>query len=100
LADNYLRLSLIDICHAVELPEETFVELIQHDIVKPIGEQPTDWAFDITMVSIAKRAVRLQRDLELEWSAVALIEDLLQQREQLQMENESLRQRLRRFLEE
>jgi len=99
MTEHYVKFSLTEICHAVEMPEHMVIELIHHDIVQPAGEHPSEWIFDITMLSIAKRAVRLHLDLELEWSAIAVIEDLLQQREQLQMENDSLRQQLQRFLE-
>ncbi|WP_309137207.1 chaperone modulator CbpM, partial [Escherichia coli] len=42
---------------------------------------------------------RLQRELELDWQAVALVLDLLSEVEQLKDENHSLRSRLERFLE-
>ena len=97
--DHYIELTLADICQAVELPEQVFVELVKHDIVCPTGEQASEWSFDVTMVSIARRAVRLHRDLELDWPAIAVIVDLIEQRDRLQSENELLRQRLSRFLE-
>ena len=96
--DHYLELSLVDICEAVELPEQTFVELVEHGIIRPGGRQPSEWSFDLTMVSIAKRALRLHRDLDLDWAAVAVIVDLIEERDRLQAENEQLRQRLQRFL--
>lgn len=49
-------------------------------------------------MSIVRRATRLHRDLELDWAAVALVENLIEEREQLIMENEVLTQRLQRFL--
>lgn len=98
--DSQFKLTLSELCLAVELPEQTFLELVRYDIVRPEGQQPAEWAFDATMVSIAKRAVRLHRDLELDWAAIAVIEELIEQREQLQSENASLRRQLQRFLHE
>lgn len=96
--DHYIALSLDDICEAVELPEKTFVEIVEHGIISPSGELPAEWSFDLTMVSIAKRATRLHRDLELDWAAIAVILELIEERDFLKLENDALRQRLQRFL--
>jgi len=96
--DYYIDLSLDDICEAVELPQQTFVELVEHGIVRPKGELPSEWLFDLTMVSLAKRASRLHRDLDLDWAAIAIIVELVEDRELLKAENDALRQRLQRFL--
>ena len=98
--EEYLELSLTEICRAAQLPRTLFVELVEHGIVQPHGRDPEDWSFDITMVTVARRASRLHRDLELDWSAVALIVDLLAQRDRLLAENRALTQRLQRFLED
>ena len=96
--ESFLELSLTDICEAVELPEQAFLKLVEHGIIIPSGEQPSDWSFDLTMVSIAKRATRLHRDLELDWAAVAVIVELIEERNQLQSENTLLKQQIQRFL--
>lgn len=100
MTEHYFKLSLTDICLAVELPETVFVELVHHDIVRPVGAAPELWQFDTAMIDIAKRAARLHRDLELDWEAVAVVEKLIEQREQLQHENQILRRRLERLLDE
>jgi|DEB0MinimDraft_3_1074331.scaffolds.fasta_scaffold358526_1 chaperone modulatory protein CbpM len=99
MSDKPVKLNLSDICLAVELPEQVLLELVSHDIIQPQGERPSEWRFDVTMVTVVKRAVRLHRDLDLDWTAVAVIEELLEQREQLLAENAALRRRLHRFLE-
>lgn len=98
--DHNVELDLNDVCDAVELPRNTFIKMVEYGIVELRGETPTEWSFDLTMVSIARRAVRLRRDLKLNWSAVALVIELIEEREQLQAENELLNQRLQRFLQE
>lgn len=98
MIDQYITLNLDDICQAVELPEQSFVELVEHGIITPIGEFPSQWSFDLTMVSIAKRASRLHRDLELDWAAIAVIVELIEERDSLKSENDALKQRLQRFL--
>jgi chaperone modulatory protein CbpM len=98
--DNHVELTLDDMCDAVELPQQTFIKLVEHGILNPRGEQPAEWTFDLTMVSIARKATRLHRDLALNWAAVAIVVDLIEEREQLQAENEALNQQLQRFLQD
>ncbi|OGT74887.1 MAG: hypothetical protein A3H44_15335 [Gammaproteobacteria bacterium RIFCSPLOWO2_02_FULL_57_10] len=91
-------LTLVDACHTIGLESQEVFEIIEYGIITPDGESPDDWRFDVRMISTAKRALRLQRDLHLEWSAVALVIELLDEREQLRAENAMLSRRLERFL--
>lgn len=98
MAKQTVVLGLLEICQAVDLPEQLFIELVEHDIITPQGSGPEEWSFDLQMISVARRASRLQRDFDLEWSAVALLLDLLEQRDRLLADNQALRQSLERFL--
>ncbi len=91
-------LTLIDACHATGLESHLLFEIVEYGIITPQGNSPDDWLFDLHMITTAKRALRLQRDLHLEWSAIALVLELLDEREQLRAENAMLQQRLERFL--
>lgn len=93
-----VSLRLVDACHALALTSPQVLEIVAHGIVVPTGETPEDWLFDLQMISTAKRAVRLRRDLQLEWSAVALVLELVEERDRLRDENTMLRRRLQRFL--
>ncbi|MEX0617906.1 MAG: chaperone modulator CbpM [Pseudohongiellaceae bacterium] len=93
-----IKLSLRDVSFAVALPEDAVVELVEHGIVSPPGGSPSSWSFDLTMVSVVRRATRLHHDLELDWSAVAMVCELLEERDRLLEDNRRLQQRLRRFL--
>jgi len=95
---EYILLRLTEVCHELDLPREACEELVEHGIVHPEGDRPEEWAFDITMVSVIKRASRLRRDLDLDWSAVAMVVNLLEERDQLRAELEAMEQRLNRFL--
>jgi chaperone modulatory protein CbpM len=94
-----VQLTLSEVCEAVDLPQQTFVKLVELGILEPEEKKPGEWSFDLTMVSIAMRATRLRRDLNLSWDAVAIVVELIEEREQLLAENERLHQRLQRFLE-
>lgn len=93
-----IELGLMDIIDELQLSKEACVELVSCGIVKPPGSSPDEWVFDLTMVSVARRAIRLRQELELDWSAVAILINLLEERDQLRVENQTLRNRLERFL--
>ena len=93
-----IEIRLTDICNELQLSEAVCVELVSCGVVSPLGNKPDEWIFDLSMVSLVRRAIRLRRELELEWSAVAMVINLLEEREQLRSENETLQQRLDRFL--
>jgi chaperone modulatory protein CbpM len=96
--DYVMNLRLVDACHALELASTQVLEIVEHGIIIPVGETPEDWLFDLQMISTARRAMRLQRDLQLEWSAVALVLELIEERDRLRAENAMLQRQLQRFL--
>lgn len=98
MTDYYIELTLQELCDAMALPEHAGVELVELGVLQPRGAVPAEWLFDAHMVAVARRAARLHRDLELDWSAVAMVLDLLEQRERLRLENRRLHQLLSRFL--
>jgi len=95
--DFYISLTLQEVCHSAGLNSDQLLEIIEQGIIEPEGEAPEQWLFSSTMLCTARRASRLHYDLDLEWSAIALVLDLLQEKEHLQRENAMLRQRLQRF---
>ncbi|ACO76481.1 hypothetical protein AvCA_02200 [Azotobacter vinelandii CA] len=94
-----LQLTLEECCQLVEAPSASLVEMVEYGIVDPGGSAPRDWRFDSVALGRLRRAVRLQRELELDWQAVAVALDLLDEVGRLRAENESLRRRLLRFME-
>lgn len=94
-------ISCTELCSAEGVSEAFILEAIEHGIINPLeGTQMNDWVFAISEVSWFKKALRLQKDLELDWVAVALVIELLQSKESLEQENQLLRQRLERFYSE
>ena len=98
MTETSMRLRLTEVCKELEVSREACVELVELGLVQPAGDSPEEWVFDITSVSVVRRAVRLHRDLDMEWSAVALVVNLLEERDQLRAELDILQQRLHRFL--
>ena len=90
--------SFEELCYATAMSSQTVKEIINHGIIEPVGSDPDNWRFSMQMVSISKKAYRLHRDLEIDWSGIALAISLLEELEQLRDENRHLRKRLERFL--
>ncbi len=99
MTTTVVRISVSELCQQEGVSRGLLVELVQYDIARPVaGSSVDDWVFDATAAHWLKKALRLQRDLDLEWVAVATLVDLLRERERLDRENRLLRQRLGRFL--
>ncbi|MEP0177464.1 MAG: chaperone modulator CbpM [Paraglaciecola sp.] len=48
-------------------------------------------------VALVKKAARIQHDLSIDWSSIALVWQLTEEHDGLMTENKALRQRLSRF---
>jgi len=95
-----VELDMKEFCQVADMPAAYVIEIVEHGILEPQGHQPDDWLFDAYALAMARRAVKLRRDLELEWEGVALALTLLDELEASRAENRMLRQRLGRFLQE
>ena len=95
-----VELTLEEVCASTGLPTEVLVSIVEEGILEPKGSVPEEWSFDITMLSIAKRACRLNRDLDIDWGAIPLYLDMLDELERIRLENQMLKQRLQRFMQE
>ena len=92
-------LTLTEISQSVRLSADTVMTIVDCGIVEPQGAQPQQWLFEPQMVKLIQRACRLQRDLELDWPAVALALDLIEDLHQLREENQRLRRQLSRLMD-
>ncbi|MEQ8516632.1 MAG: chaperone modulator CbpM [Chromatocurvus sp.] len=98
MSTTVMRITVSELCERDGLSRSMLVQLVDHEIARPLaGESPEDWVFDISSAHWMRRAMRLRRDLDIDWIAVAMLVDLLRERESLQRENTCLRQRLDRF---
>ena len=73
MTEYHVSFTLTDVCHRLQVSESLCVELVEYGIVSPVGPRPAEWTFDLEMLSSMQRAMRLHRDLELDWSGVALV---------------------------
>ncbi len=92
-----LIITCYEVSHETGLSIDMLVEIVEHGIVEPEGDNPEQWLFPASCLCTLQRVSRLQRDLDLDWQAIALILELTDQRDQLREENAALLRRLERF---
>lgn len=98
--DTYATyLSFSEVCLQAGVAENVVVEIIEQGIVEPLGASPGEWLFSPAMLILTKKAVRLHRDLDVNWPGIALAIELLSEVEQLREQNRYLQSRLSRFVD-
>lgn len=86
--------NLDDLCRRTRLDERFVVECVEYGVAPVAGKEVLDWRFSMTAILRLQKAWRLHRDLELQISSLALVLDLLEERDQLLQEIAELRGRL------
>jgi chaperone modulatory protein CbpM len=67
-------------CHA---NADLVVTLVEHGVVTPITQSAPEWEFTPRHIARARKAARLMRDLGLNVAGVALVLDLIEERDAL-----------------
>lgn len=93
-----VELTLEEVCELADMPTEVLIMIVEEGILKPRGTSRSEWSFDTYMLCTAKRASRLHRDFDIEWSGIPLYLEMIEELEKLRSENKILKQRLGRFL--
>jgi len=83
LLDEQVYYSLMEVCQVCGSQKEWVVELVEEGILQPTGEQRREWRFPGSSVHTAMKARRLQQDLGVNLSGVALVLELLEEIESL-----------------
>jgi chaperone modulatory protein CbpM len=79
-----------EICRETGLSVDTLMEFVEYGIVEPqatiiLHTTPEQWTFTVNCLCTVQRATRLRSDLGLNWQGIALVLDLLEQRDRLQL---------------
>ena len=98
MANSGVPFSLQELCYATELPTQAVIDIVEQGIVEPQGSSPDSWVFSVQMLVVVRKAQRLNRDLGVDWSGIALALCLLEELEQLREENRRLQCRLGKFM--
>ena len=83
ILEEEIQLSLGDLSRGCAVQAVRIIELVDEGILEPQGRDPREWRFPGSSLQRARAALRLQQDLEVNLSGVALILDLLEQMEQM-----------------
>lgn len=76
-------LTLGQLCRACGVHADWIISLVEESIIEPQGGNIRLWRFSGTSLVRARSAFRLQRDLGVNLAGIALILDLLEERESL-----------------
>lgn len=99
MTETLISISFDELCQVEGLASELIIEIVEYGIVEPIDTSSTDkWLFDTSSIQWIKKALRLHQDLEIDWVAIAIVIDLMQQKDRLRQENEQLQRQLKRFI--
>jgi len=79
--DQITVLSLQELCRFSHAEEAWVIELVEHGVLTPEGDRTPDWQFQGKCIIRAKKALRLNRDLGVNAAGVALVLDLLEERD-------------------
>ena len=97
IVDESIQHSLKEVCEVCGVHAECVVEMVDADIIKPQGDHPSAWRFSALSVMRSRKALRLQRDLDINIPGIAVTLDLLDEMESLRDQVESLIQQLERL---
>lgn len=76
-------LSLSELCSFCRADEDWVVELVSYGVLEPEGSARQEWQFRGVNIVRAKKARRLYSDLGINVAGVAMVLDLLQERERI-----------------
>ncbi|MGC1505357.1 MAG: chaperone modulator CbpM [Sulfitobacter sp.] len=80
-SDIVETLTLQDLCRFCQAEETWVVELVEYGVLEPIGSTTGNWRFVGSNIVRAKKARRLKRDLGINTAGIALVLDLLEERD-------------------
>jgi chaperone modulatory protein CbpM len=84
VVEVHVSFTLAALCRASGANPDIVQALVEEGLLAPTGQGPSDWQFSGAALPRARRAIRLARDLELDWPALALVMDLLAEIDRLQ----------------
>ncbi|MCV3271483.1 chaperone modulator CbpM [Roseobacter sinensis] len=74
-------LTLPDLCRFCQVDQAWVIDLVEHGVLEPRGSTAETWHFQGKSIVRAKKASRLRRDLGINVAGVALVLDLLEERD-------------------
>lgn len=87
--------TLSELCEICGIHADMIVEMVEYGIIEPMGESQQQWLFAEPALVRTKTALRLQKDLQINLSGLALVLDLLEEVDELRDKVNSLEQLLK-----
>ena len=97
IVDETVRYGLKELCKDCGVHADCIVELVETGILQPEGDRPAQWRFSAISLVRSQKALRLQRDLEINLPGVAVALDLLEEVQALRDQVKSLKQQLEKL---
>jgi chaperone modulatory protein CbpM len=82
--DERVTFTLTEFCQACGVETELVVEMVREGVIEPAVEDEREWRFYGPSLVRAQTALRLVRDLDVNWPGAALALDLLDELDRLQ----------------
>jgi len=98
MANVTITFTVTEFCLHTGVTEEELNELVGLGVIEPYDDTAPGWQFDDRAAAVVQRALRLRRELALDWPGIAVALTLLEDNTRLRQENRLLRQRLSRFI--
>lgn len=83
LLDEQVTFSLREFCDACGVRRQMIIEMVEEGVIEPAHSGKTEWMFHGHTLVRAQRALRLVRDLDVNWPGAALALDLLDEIDRL-----------------
>ncbi|MBS0290213.1 MAG: hypothetical protein JSS07_09300 [Proteobacteria bacterium] len=83
LLDETITYTLKEITFLSDIDETIIIEMVEYGIAEPLGSTHEKWVFNSQALLRLKKAMRLHRDLHINWPGISLALDLMQERDEL-----------------
>jgi chaperone modulatory protein CbpM len=98
MVDIIRYISINELCEKESIDVSVIVEVVDYGVAKPSGGiNFSEWIFDLENAYWIKKAVKLNRQLLIDWVAVGMVIDLMKENKKLVKENSRLEGRLSRL---
>ncbi|MFT5418619.1 MAG: chaperone modulatory protein CbpM, partial [Gammaproteobacteria bacterium] len=76
LVDDSTRYALTEVCERCGVHTAIVIEMVEAGVITPVGSAPAQWRFGIQATTRLRKALRLQRDLDINLAGIALALDI------------------------
>jgi chaperone modulatory protein CbpM len=97
IVDDLSGCTVEELCQRIALERQFVEQCVEQGIAEVVGASAADWIFTTSAILRIRKAWRLHRDLDIQVSNLALVLELLDERDLLQQQVAILRGRLQEW---